>query len=296
MKTIVEALQDLYVALGGKKTDVSGLKLNPDVIEQIAALVNEGALNELPAVTIEDAGDVLTVDNSGKWGKAAPSGGGSSLPDVTAEDLGDVLTVVEDPEHGETSYIVPSQTVEVVNAPANVTFNRIFEDGEEVIVSVNGETYTATASGTDVAVVGGEIEYYFSYDLGANEYTFSAFEGGATLVPGEYTVSAGVNAPGAKWDKAAPGGEPLIINISETAGGFVMDKTYSQIKTAFLSSGAIGFQYDNTYGAVVYICDGDVEASIPISVSVYVWDADGPILQDYVANTVDGYPKYGGMT
>lgn len=76
MKTIVEALQDLYVALGGKKSDVSALALNPDVIEQIAALVNGGALNELPAVTIEDAGDVLTVDETGKWGVAAPGGGG----------------------------------------------------------------------------------------------------------------------------------------------------------------------------------------------------------------------------
>ena len=79
MKTIVEALQDLYVALGGKKADVSGLNLNPDVIEQIAALVNEGALNELPAVTIDDAGDVLTVNASGEWEAAAPSGGGLTL-------------------------------------------------------------------------------------------------------------------------------------------------------------------------------------------------------------------------
>lgn len=76
MKTIVESLQDLYVALGGKESDVSGLKLNPDVIEQIAALVNGGALNELPAVTIEDAGDVLTVNASGEWEAAAPGGGG----------------------------------------------------------------------------------------------------------------------------------------------------------------------------------------------------------------------------
>lgn len=82
MKTIIEALQDLYAALGGKSSDVSGLALNSDVIEQIAALVNEGALNELPAVTPEDAGDVLTVDNSGKWGKAAPSGGGGGEPVV----------------------------------------------------------------------------------------------------------------------------------------------------------------------------------------------------------------------
>lgn len=94
MKTIVEALQDLYVALGGKKADVSGLKLNPDVIEQIAALVNEGALNELPVVTIADAGDVLTVDETGKWGVAAPSGGGKELKTITF----DVFSTTEDTE------------------------------------------------------------------------------------------------------------------------------------------------------------------------------------------------------
>lgn len=94
MKTIVEALQDLYVALGGKKADVSGLKLNPDVIEQIAELVNAGALNELPAVTSEDAGDVLTVDETGKWGVAAPSGGGKELKTITF----DVFSFTEDTE------------------------------------------------------------------------------------------------------------------------------------------------------------------------------------------------------
>lgn len=94
MKTIVEALQDLYVALGGKKADVSGLKLNPDVIEQIAALVNEGALNELPVVTIADAGYVLTVDETGKWGAAAPSGGGKELKTITF----DVFSATEDTE------------------------------------------------------------------------------------------------------------------------------------------------------------------------------------------------------
>ena len=107
MKTIVEALQDLYVALGGKKADVSGLKLNPDVIEQIAALVNAGALNELPAVTSEDAGDVLTVDNSGKWGAAAPSGG-SDLPEVTNSDIGDVLAVVADVSGAKWDKAAPS--------------------------------------------------------------------------------------------------------------------------------------------------------------------------------------------
>lgn len=41
----------------------------------------------LPAVTIDDAGDVLTVNASGEWEAAAPSGGGSPLlVNITTQD------------------------------------------------------------------------------------------------------------------------------------------------------------------------------------------------------------------
>lgn len=78
MKTIVEALQDLYVAMGGELKDVSGLSLNPDVIESIATLVQSGAMNDLPAVTVADDGDILTVVN-GAWSKADPPTGESNI-------------------------------------------------------------------------------------------------------------------------------------------------------------------------------------------------------------------------
>lgn len=89
MKTILEALKDLYVALGGSSSDVSGLSLNPDVIEKMATLVTSGALKELPALT-GNAGKVLKVSEGAtgvEWG--------SELPSVSADDNGDVLTVVE---------------------------------------------------------------------------------------------------------------------------------------------------------------------------------------------------------
>jgi hypothetical protein len=73
MKTTVEALKALYVALGGQLTDyysdiaggvaVSEYVLIPDVIEAISQVVT-GA--ELPAVTAEDNGKVLKVVD-GEW-------------------------------------------------------------------------------------------------------------------------------------------------------------------------------------------------------------------------------------
>jgi hypothetical protein len=73
MKTTVEALKALYVALGGQLTDyysdiaggvaVSEYVLIPDVVEAISQVVT-GA--ELPAVTAEDNGKVLKVVD-GEW-------------------------------------------------------------------------------------------------------------------------------------------------------------------------------------------------------------------------------------
>lgn len=66
MDTTVNALKDLYVALGGTASDVTNISRIPDMIEAIAALVESGATNELPAVTASDNGKVLKVAD-GKW-------------------------------------------------------------------------------------------------------------------------------------------------------------------------------------------------------------------------------------
>lgn len=100
MNTTVEALKGLYVAFGGSLTDhysdiagnvnVSDYVLIPDCIKALAKIAASAGI-ELPAVTSEDNGDVLTVVE-GKWAKAAAP---KELPAVTAENNGAVLKVAD---------------------------------------------------------------------------------------------------------------------------------------------------------------------------------------------------------
>ena len=86
----IDALKGLYVALGGEIADVENISIIPDMLEKIANVAHAAA-TELPVVTSEDEGDILTVDATGTWVKgAAPT----ELPTVTSDDNGDVLTVV----------------------------------------------------------------------------------------------------------------------------------------------------------------------------------------------------------
>lgn len=90
--TTIEALQTLYVALGGDATDVANINTIPPMIAAIATAVEEhSGGGDLPSVTAENNGQVLSVVD-GAWAAAnAPT----ELPAVTADDNGDVLTVVE---------------------------------------------------------------------------------------------------------------------------------------------------------------------------------------------------------
>lgn len=73
----IKALTEVYVALGGNASDIPAGASNADIIALIATVASGGGGGgaDLPAVTSEDNGDVLTVVD-GAWGKAAPSGGG----------------------------------------------------------------------------------------------------------------------------------------------------------------------------------------------------------------------------
>lgn len=72
--TTVEALKELFTALGGSEEDVKAITTNPEMVHALAGIA--GSAIELPKVTAADAGDILAVDESGKWAKAAaPTGG-----------------------------------------------------------------------------------------------------------------------------------------------------------------------------------------------------------------------------
>jgi hypothetical protein len=90
MYKIIQALKNLYVALGGTASDVADINQTPDMINAIAN-VYEDKGDTLPTVTTDDNAKLLTVVE-GKWNKAtAPV----ELPAVTADDNGKVLKVVD---------------------------------------------------------------------------------------------------------------------------------------------------------------------------------------------------------
>ena len=91
MNLTVEALKELYIALGGDATKFVDTMLIPDMIKEIAAYISAGGAAELPTVSSANNGEILTV-SGGKWVSAAPA---SQLPAVTTTENGEVLTVVE---------------------------------------------------------------------------------------------------------------------------------------------------------------------------------------------------------
>lgn len=66
----VNALKELYAALGGTAADVASIDSTAEMISAIADHVGSGGAAELPTVTADDNGKVLTVVN-GEWTAAA---------------------------------------------------------------------------------------------------------------------------------------------------------------------------------------------------------------------------------
>ena len=92
MDNTLDALRNLYIALGGTASNVANLVIIQDLINAIAALITTHGISTLPAVSASDNGKVLTVV-SGEWNKAAVP---TELPAVTTTDTG--ILAVEDGE------------------------------------------------------------------------------------------------------------------------------------------------------------------------------------------------------
>lgn len=161
--TTVTELKALYVKLGGNAADVATIQTDAEMIEKIKEVAIPA---ELPSVTSEDNGDVLTVVD-GAWGKAEA---GSSLPDVTAEDNGDVLTVVE----GAWAKATPSENVEIFEGTASNVDSTITLSNNKT----NADIATAYSNGKIVEILirqTGNNEIIMHYQLGrksGNDFKF----------------------------------------------------------------------------------------------------------------------------
>lgn len=112
MNTTVKELKAYYVERGGSAATVANITTIPDMIAAITKLEETSPSVELPKVTSTDNGDVLTVV-SGKWAKAAPSGGGGSEPLIinqtdtgSSYDLNKTWKQIKDAFAGGTACVV----------------------------------------------------------------------------------------------------------------------------------------------------------------------------------------------
>lgn len=74
MITTITALKNLYVACGGTASDVANITTIAEMIEALKNVLQGGGGSDLPAVTSDDNGKVLTVVE-GDWDKANAAGG-----------------------------------------------------------------------------------------------------------------------------------------------------------------------------------------------------------------------------
>lgn len=123
--TTVEALKLLYVKLGGTLSDIADLDTDAEIIDAIEDL----NFKELPSVTADDNGDVLTVV-SGAWAKASVP---TELPSVTAEDEGDVLTVNSSGEWAAETPEVDVLQVATTGDPSAPTLTKTYKEIDDAL-------------------------------------------------------------------------------------------------------------------------------------------------------------------
>lgn len=136
MDTNVQALKNLYVALGGDASDVENLTTSSEVITAMES-VAASAASELPVVTSSDNGKALVV-SGGKWTK------GNELPVVTASDNGKLL--------GVNQGVWGSVEKDTIVIPCEVNNTKV-EPKSDAPLRNQDEIFNAITSGKNIVMV-----------------------------------------------------------------------------------------------------------------------------------------------
>lgn len=138
-----------------------------------------GGSSELPAVTSDDNGDVLTVVE-GAWAKANPP---SSLPAVTGSDNGDVLTVVEGAWAKAAPAFIVEETLEsdvaTLSEKASDIWGAYLAGKHVIAVYDGGEQNGVTINGLFSASLAPAGNYTFLFTGGSGNIEFYAENGNA---------------------------------------------------------------------------------------------------------------------
>jgi len=182
--TTIEALFDLYEALGGDADEISTLQTIPEVLEEISEVA--GSTIELPGVSASDNGDVLTVVG-GKWAKAA-----SELPVVYPNDNGKVLAVVggkweaANAPDSTTKSFTKAGLTGTVKTYGNVSTIEIYTRGGTITSTSASLGFNVPANLMYVSGVSPRIPLYQA----GTEVGYFTLSGGATT-----TISVTVSSP-----------------------------------------------------------------------------------------------------
>ena len=148
-KTINQALKDLFLGLGGNPSALSDNTSVSDYIEDL-----EGAIKGETSSIIDDTtASESKVYSSSKVESLIPT---DELPSVTSEDIGDVLTVVSDGESGATwgkatpsggseiTYIEVTKTANKYYLPEGVTIASLYNDliaNKNIVLKMEGNYF-----------------------------------------------------------------------------------------------------------------------------------------------------------